>query len=250
MRPTRAVLVFLFLCSAALIAQERSTVMAQANTVYVSADGRVEADPDLAIITFNVAPQEKSAKAAYEHAARDVEQIRELLRANQFDPKLAQVGPFSLQPIYEWTGGKRKPTAYRATTAVTVKLKEFDKVAHLLEGIENLDVTGTQQVTYALQDVEAAKARAVEDAFQHAHTAALALAKAGGRELGNLNSSSIDVAEARPREDDYYAEHGRYPFLLSSPAARMPVPPTEELTPTKITVVAHVNASFNLKPLQ
>src|SRR5882724_3709005 len=78
----------LFSCRA--IAQEHPAVTAQANTVYVGADGKYEAQPDTALLQFNISAQEDSSKSAYERASKNAEQIRQILRANGVDPKSAE----------------------------------------------------------------------------------------------------------------------------------------------------------------
>jgi uncharacterized protein YggE len=77
------------------VAQEHPAVTAQANTVYVGVDGNYEAAPDTALIQFNLSVQEGKAHVAYEHASRDAEQVRQILRANGVDPKAANLGFFS-----------------------------------------------------------------------------------------------------------------------------------------------------------
>ncbi len=92
--------------SALALAQERPAIRAQPNTVYVGADGKFEAVPDTALVQFNISAQEESSKAAYERATRAADQIREILRSSQIDPKAAEIGFFSIQPIYDYRIGE------------------------------------------------------------------------------------------------------------------------------------------------
>ena len=105
------------------LAQEHPAVTATSNSVYVGADGKFEAAPDTAVLQFNVSVQNDSAQSAYEHASKDVEQVRQVLRANGIEPKAATIGFFSVQPAYEYKNGRQKPIGYRVTTNVTLKLK-------------------------------------------------------------------------------------------------------------------------------
>src|SRR5438477_12167081 len=100
----RALVVLCVYCFAAVfaMAQEHPAFTAQPNTVYVGADGKFEANPDTAFIQFNIAAQEDSARAAYEHASKSAEQVRQILRNNGVDPKAAQIGYYSLQPVYDY----------------------------------------------------------------------------------------------------------------------------------------------------
>ena len=222
------------------IAQEHPAVTAQPNTVYVGADGKFEANPDTAFIQFNIAAQEDSARAAYEHASKSAEQVRQILRNNGVDPKAAQIGYYSLQPVYDYRNPKRKLVGYRVSTNVSLKLKDFSKIAPIIQQLADSDVTDSQSLNYTLEDMDAAKSKAVEDAYRRAGEAASSVARASGRTLGELSYASVDTFEPiRP----FQPMMGR----MKAMAAEAAPAPTEEFTPQSVTVTAHVNAVFALK---
>lgn len=229
-----------FLNSRSLYAQERTTNLTP-NTVLVGADGRFEAEPDTAIVQFNISAQEENLQAANTRASKAAEQVRQLLRSNGLDPKQAQVGMFSVQPVYDYKNPKRKLVGYRVDTSITIKVKDFAKVGPITQGLADMDITGNQSISYILDDMDAAKTRAVEDALHRAHDIANAVARSSGRTLGELSYASVDTYEQpRPR-----------PMAAAAPMAMkageaMPAP-TEEFGTQKITVTAHVNAVYNLK---
>ena len=101
MKKTFLLLVAVLILAGIALAQEHPALTAQVNSVYVGADGRFEADPDTAIISFSISPQEDTAAAAYAHAAKAADQVRSILRANGIDPKAAEMGFFSVQPMYD-----------------------------------------------------------------------------------------------------------------------------------------------------
>ncbi|MGC2648545.1 MAG: SIMPL domain-containing protein, partial [Candidatus Sulfotelmatobacter sp.] len=94
-------LLVLFILTVASSAQEHPNLTAQPNSVYVGADGKFESAPDTAVIQFNISVQEETSQAAYQHASKDAEQVREVLRANGIEPKSATIGFFSVQPMYD-----------------------------------------------------------------------------------------------------------------------------------------------------
>jgi uncharacterized protein YggE len=100
--------------SACAFAQDRPV---QPNTISAGADGKYETVPDTAVIDFNIAAQDENSKAAYDRASQQAEQVRQILRANGIDPKIAQISSFSLQPVYDYKTPKRKLVGYRATPA-------------------------------------------------------------------------------------------------------------------------------------
>lgn len=239
MKTRSTIFVALLALTSLAMGQDRPTVSAQPNTVYVSADGKFEADPDTAVVQFNISAQKDKSHDAYERASQASEQVREIMRSNGIDPKTAQISAFSIQPIYDYKNPKPKIVAYQVSSEVTLKLKDFTKVAPIVQQFSDMDVTGNQSVSYTLEEIDVAKTKAVEDAYRRARLSAAAIAKAGGRNLGDLSYASVDTFENVQVR----------PMLMAkfSPGVATPAAPTEEFSPQAIAVTAHVNAVFNLK---
>jgi len=228
-----------FLAFGSASAQDRPAVTAQPNTVFAGADGKFEANPDTALLQFNISAQQETSRAAYDQASKSAEQVRQILRSNGIEPKSAEIGFFSLQPVYDYKTPKRKLVGYRVNANVSLKLKDFSKIAPIIQQLADADVSESQSISYMLDDMDAAKTKAVEDAYRRARESASAVAHASGRTLGDLSYASVDTFES-PR--------------LMAPAPRMMAmkmdgapAPTEEFTPQTITVTAHVNAMFTLR---
>jgi uncharacterized protein len=231
---------FLFFSPARLIAQDR-TGGPLPNTVWVGADGKFESEPDTAELQFNISAQDDNLQAAYARATKSAEQVRQLLRNNGLDPKQAQVGMFSVQPVYDYKNPKRKLLGYRVESSITIKVRDFSKVGPLTQGLADIDVTGNQSLSYMLEDMDAAKIKAVEDALRRAHEEANAVARSSGRTLGELSYASVDTYEQpRPRPMPMAAK------AMAMDAGAVPAP-TEDFGAQKITVTAHINAMYNLK---
>jgi len=219
--------------------QERPLV--QPNTVYVGADGKYEAAPDTALLQFNISAQEGKANAAYDRASRAADQIRQILRSNGIDPKEAEISSFSVEPVYDYRDPKRKLVGYRVNSGVSLKLRDFAKVAPIVQQLSDMDVTADQSLSYILDNMEAAKIKAVEDALHRARNEADAVARTGGRTLGELSFVSVDTYERTPIVQPMMSRAAPMAAQGATPA------PTEEFSAQRITVTAHVNALFNLK---
>jgi uncharacterized protein YggE len=224
-----------------MFAQEHPAVTAQPNSVYVGADGKFEAAPDTAQIQMNVSVQDDSPQAAYQRASKNVEQVRQVLRANGLDTKLATVGFLSVQPIYEWKP-KQRVIGYRVTTDVTLKLKDFSKIGPITQQLAEANVSETQTLNYILENMDEAKNHAVEDAYRRARNSAETVARASGRNLGDLSYASVDTFE-NPR---IVMPRMARAMAAAAPNAATPAP-TEDFSAQSVTVSAHVNALFNLK---
>lgn len=238
--PALVSLIVLFAVSS-LMAQDHPAVTAQPNTVYVGADGKFEAAPDTAELQMNVSAQDDSSQNAYQRAAKNVDQIRQVLRANGLDPKAATVGFFSVQPMYEWKP-KQRVIGYRVTTDVTLKLKDFSKIGPITQQLADANVGETQTLNYTLENIDEAKSRAVEDAYRKGRSSADTIAKASGRSVGDLSYASVDTFENQRVPMPRMAR-----AMVAGPSAMTTPAPTEEFTPQTVTVTAHVNAVFTLR---
>src|SRR6195256_4924720 len=230
-------IVFLFTFAAA----QAPTITAQPNTVFVGADGKFETAPDTALIQFNITAQADSAKAAYDQAAKSAETTRQVLRTNGIDPKTAEIGFFSVNPMYDWKNPKRKVIGYQVTTTVSLKLKDFAKIGPITQQLADADVSESQSLSYTLENMDEAKTKAVADAYRRARDSAQSLAAAAGRSLGELSYASVDTNE----NIRVMAPMQRRGMPMAM-AAQGPAP-TEEFSPQNVTVTAHVNAMFVLK---
>ena len=45
--------------------------------------------------------QEDTSQAAYQHASKDADQVRQVLHSNGIEPKAANLGFLSVQPMYD-----------------------------------------------------------------------------------------------------------------------------------------------------
>jgi uncharacterized protein len=223
-------------------AQVASTPAAiQINTIYAGADGKYEAPPDTAVIRMDIASQQDTSRAAYDHAALAVDHVRQVLKSNGIDLKAAQFGTYQMQPMYDWKNPKHKVIGYRVASDVTLKLRDFTKIGPLTEQLANVEDTQNQSVNYTLEDIEQAKAKASEDALKKARNQAGAVATAGGRTLGELLYASVDVNQTNIVPVMFAQSMAR------SAAPMAPPPPMADFTPQIVTINAHVNALFALK---
>jgi uncharacterized protein YggE len=241
MKIVRCSLILLALAGSSF-AQVASTPAAiQINTIYAGADGKFEAAPDTAVIRMDIASQQDTSRAAYDHAALAVDHVRQVLKSNGIDLKAAQFGSYQMQPMYDWKNPKHKVIGYRVASDVTLKLRDFTKIGALTAQLADVEDTQNQSVNYTLEDIEQAKAKASEDALKKARNQAGAVATAGGRTLGELLYASVDVNQTNIVPVMFAQSMARGAAPMATP------PPMADFTPQTVTINAHVNALFALK---
>ena len=228
-----------FLLWSAVAAAQAPSVTPSPNTLFAGADGKFEAAADTAIVQFNISSQSDTARAAYDAASKQAEQVRQIMRDNGIDPKTANIGSYAIQPVYDWKTAKRKLIGYQAIVNVSLKVKDFVKLGPISQQLADTAVSESQSITYTLDNMEEAKNKAIEDAYHRARAAADSVARAAGRSVGELTYGSVDTFEnVRP-----------LPVVARTMAmkAEAAPAPTEEFTPQTVNVTAHVNALFTLK---
>jgi uncharacterized protein YggE len=234
-RLTRIALL-LFLTSAAMAQQASITP----DTLWAGGNGKFESAPDTAVVQFLVSVQQAELKAAYAKAQESAQHIRQTLHDNGIDPKDAEIGSFSMAPAYTWNP-KRKLVGFQVNSHVTVKVHDFSKLGPVIDSFSQLDTTDSLSISYTLENIESAKAKAVEDAYRTARRDAEALAHAGGRTLGAMSYASVDANDFVPQPRPMMR------MAAKSASSGAEVSPMQDFSPAKITVTAHVNVYFMLK---
>jgi uncharacterized protein YggE len=235
-------LTFLALTAAGIAQVSATPAAIQLNSIYAGADGKYDAAPDTAVIRMDIASQQDTSRAAYDHAAIAVDHVRQVLKSNSIDLKSAQFGLYQMQPIYDWKNPRHKVIGYRVASDVTLKLRDFAKIGAITEQMADIEDTQNQSVNYILEDIEQAKAKASEDALKKARNQAASVATAGGRTLGELLYASVDVNQANV-VPVVFAQSA----MARSAAPAATPPPMADFTPQTVTINAHVNALFALK---
>ena len=226
----------LFLIAAAALAQPNAVVP---DTLWVGGDGKFESAPDTALVQFSISVQQPELKDAYAKAQDSSQNIRKTLRDNGIDPKDAEIGSFTMTPVYTWTP-KRKLVGFQVNSQVMVKVHDFSQLAALVDGFSQVNTTDGLSFSYTLENIESAKSKAVEDAYRKAHLTAETLARAGGRTLGAMSYASVDASEFIPQPRPIMVR-AKTEALAAAPS------PIQDFAPSKITMTAQVNVLFQLK---
>lgn len=226
----------LLLLAAAALAQQTPITP---DTLWAGGEGKFESAPDTALVEFSLSVQQTELKAAYAQAQESAQKVRQTLRDNGIDPKDAEIGSFSMTPVYKWEP-KRKLIAFQVNSHVVIKVHDFSKLGPILDSFSQVDTSDSLSLSYTLENIASAKAKAVEDAYRSARRNAEVLARAGERTLGAMTYASIDASDFVPQPRPMMRMAAKANALAASS-------PIEEFAPAKVTMTAHVNILFQLK---
>lgn len=217
-----------------------------ADTLVVQAEGTYEADPDLATLTFDISAQEKELKTAYQRATVSMRKIVELAERNGLRKVDISTGVFTVTPFYEGDR-KKRARSYRVQGQITLRVRDFAKLAPLLDESVQDEITDFRSLTYSLEDEEAAKQKAVAEAMKRAIGRASAALEQKGQKVGALRYASLDVKQLAgvARLETMQVAEVSGALTESRRVATPPPPPV--VRPERITVSATVQGAFQIQ---
>jgi len=245
-------LVLLLLAAPLLAAAQTQDVKLLVDTIVVQAEGTYEADPDLATLTFVVFAEDKRLARAYELATAGLTRIVELAERHNIAKADVTSSVFSVTPDY---GGKRKPRSYTVQSTVTVRLRDLNRVALVIDDAVESGVAEFRSASYSLEDEETAKQKAVAEAMRRAQQRARTAVGENGRQLGELRHATLDI-----KMDIRWASFGleRVAFLTAgvvpgfgagraTAPSPPPPPPYSEVAPERIKITATASCVFQIQ---
>lgn len=252
---TLAALVLLFSCPS-LAQAPNLDVKFIADTLVVQAEGRYEADPDLATLSFSVFAQDRNLKQTYDQASQSMQKIAQIAERNGLRKEDVSFGVLTVRPYYE--GDKKKRAkSYTVKGQITLRVRDFSRLGPLLEDSVEDGITDFRLLTYSLADEEAARQHAAAAAMRSAMGRATAVLEQKGQKVGTLRFANLDVKQIVGTSSmDVYslAEYNTEMATVSrggggwfGGAKKVEAPPPPPPQPEKITVSATVQCAFQIQ---
>jgi len=165
-------------------------------TAFVSGQGEVAAQPDMARVTLGVEARRPTLAEARSAVTASVDRVLALTRDLEIEPKYVNATRLQVQPEYNWNEKDRKRVllGYVVSRQVEVELRDLDQLGALLERAVS---AGANQVGDAALDSTRRKElerQAMALAVQDARLNAEALARAAGVQLGAVRSLNASAS--------------------------------------------------------
>jgi uncharacterized protein YggE len=193
--------------------------------------GRVEAEPNQAVITVGVQTQRPTAAAASTEAARVADQI--LSRLQQIGIRRPDIRTSGLQlsPVYSAPrDGTPAIVAYRASYTLTLTLSDLKLVGPALDESVKAGANTIAGITLGLRDASAARREALTMAVREAREKADVIARAAGLQIRGVERIVEEGVDIQVRALER---------AVPSPAVPTPI------EPGTVSVIARVTAVFN-----
>jgi uncharacterized protein YggE len=197
-----------------------------AHTVTVTGTATIKTQPDEAVVSLGVQTQASSAEAALQQNAAKMNHVLAVLSGLGIGGSDLATSDVSLYPS---TGPNGTVTGYQASNSVDVTVHDLSKVGSVIDKAVGAGANLSGGITFQVSDQNKGMNGALAAAVQDSKSKAVALAAAGGAQLGSV--VSIDATRQSPQPPVNYAYAG------AAGAASTPVRPPTLQTQVSVTVV-------------
>ncbi len=216
------------------------------NTISVSAEGKVQAVPDLATVNLGVLTQGSSPAKVQEDNTLKVNKIIDYIKQQGIGKDEISTSQFNIYPQYDYSNGRNNIIGYQLNQTITVKVKGVDKttdvLGKILQGAVNEGANEINGVSLGFDDPDNLRQEARKQAIEKAKAKAQDLAQAAGLRLGKVVSVSESGMGGYPTP--MYAEYGMGYGGMDSAQVKAAAPNVE---PGSQDVIANMTVVFEVK---
>lgn len=148
----------------------------KAGVIEVNGQSRIEAMPDVAIISVNATFKSDKAKKSKDTVEEQVNSLIKKVTALGVDKDLIKAQSISVYPTYHYTERKRIFDGYVANRFVSIELKDFDLIDKVNKAALDSGISEINSVDYQLKDnqdlIKQAQKLAIADAKKKAQVLA------------------------------------------------------------------------------
>src|SRR3989344_5545859 len=157
------------------------------NTISVSAEGKVQAVPDLATVNLGVLTQGPDPSVVQEQNSVKVNKIIDYIKQQGISKDDISTSQFNIYPQYDYNNGRNTIIGYQLNQTITVKVRGMDKstdiLSKILKGGVQQGANEVNGVSFGFDDADELRQEARKLAIEKAKVKAQDLAQAAGLKL-------------------------------------------------------------------
>lgn len=166
-----------------LVVQYKALPQNTLQDITVSGTGKAYSKPDVALVSFGVKTQALKSQDAVNQNNEKMNAVIKAVKDLGVQDKDIQTTNYNLSPVYDWTEGGQVFKGYSLDQAISVKIRDFDKINTILDAstVAGANTVGNLQFTVDNKEKALSEARAL--AIAEAKTKAQNIAMASGLTL-------------------------------------------------------------------
>ena len=189
------------------VAFAADTKTAKPGIISISATGRANAVPDMAVLNLSVRREAETAREALTANNNAMGGVLAAMKEAGVEDRDLQTSNFNIQPqyVYPKSSKNRQPEppriiGYIVANSLTVRVRDLEKLGSIMDQSVSLGVNGGGNITFRSSNPDPIIEQARKDAMARAIAKAKTLTTSAGVELGriqSINESSRGIP--RPR---------------------------------------------------
>lgn len=172
------------------IRNEGKTVQDITNTITLSAEGKIYAKPDIGQISLGVTNEAKTVSEAQNKSTEAINKIMAFLKASGIEEKDIKTTNYSINPVYDYIEHNQILRGYSVRQNLGVKIRDLAKAGDIIAGAADSGANVIGGLSFTIDDLDAIKEQARQEAIEKAKAKALKLAGELNIKLGKLVSFS------------------------------------------------------------
>ncbi len=217
----------------------QSNAVTPSRTITVSGEGKTTVTPDLATLSFSVVSQGTDPDAIQKDNTKKINLAIDFVKSQGVAARDITTSGYNLYPRYNYdkNGGNPSIAGYELTQTVTVKIRDLASVGKIVGGLPAQGINQIGSLNFSIEDPEAQKNKAREQAFANALAKAQVMAGYNGVRIARVIS--------------FQESDGGYPIPMYARAEMMgkggvaSAPPTIEPGQQDLTV--NVSVTYEIR---
>jgi len=164
-------------------------------TFQVTAEGKAVTVPDVAKFTASIVTEGgKDLNAIQTKNTENANKVIEFVKAQGVDTKDVKTVNYDISPKYPYYNCQSsicpapEISGYTVNQAVEIKIRDLAKTGNILGGVVKNGANSVSQLSFIVDNPEKAESEARAEALKKAKEKAVAMARAGGFEIGEITS--------------------------------------------------------------
>jgi len=162
----------------------------QQEGIWVSGEGKVQADPDVATINLGVQAQAATAAEAQAQVSQGMDSVMQVLEAQGIADKDIQTQYYNVTQLTRWNDTKQQSeiTGYQVTNSIIAKVRDVTRAGTVIDAVVNAagDLIRINGISFDVDDPTPFLNQARTLAVQNAKAKAEQLASDAGVDLGKI----------------------------------------------------------------
>ena len=207
------------------------------DTITISGEGKISAQPTLAEVNLGLLSEGRDIPATQEDNAKKVNAIIGALKGLGIAEADIQTSNYSISPRYEYTDGRQNIIGYSVSQNLAVKVRNLSQVGTVVSKAGELGSNQVNGISFTIDEPSAIQQTARKEAIADAEKKARELASALGVNLVRVVGFS-ESSPGSPVPPIYYSR-------LDVAEAAAPVAP--EIQSGELDVTASVTVTYEIR---